>query len=407
MTLRFMRVATGASLLLVAAGCAPDAPTAITLHISTEFRQPGQGGDGDRGEINALTFAVKDAAGRIVLPGSPLTWTLAAGGKGVLLPQDLALVRDGDSNGPLTIDIEGWIGPRRLVSRRVQTSFVDRHQTSVEVNLSRECLSVTCPSGGTCVPGFGCMDPKWPPREAAPSGTPCDCKNRYFPLCVRAWWTYDVYQANYVTPTPKTWSFPFYGSVGSDTLDVRHDVAGKAAFLQFRSDVVDVTRRWVLSENVAGKQKLSWIKDEAVDFMGKPHAPIYYQKPKLRFDESLGDLELPVEFNEFRYRESVDTEAAAKAPMVDKWTRVPLSEVLAKANPSRFPQRWLDREVLCHRRRSQDLTLNTEFERYFCFAKGVGKIYELTPAPLEEEILRSYHLPGEGCPGLVLSDGTP
>lgn len=394
------RTAFGGMLVLAASGCAPKSPTTITIRVENEFLQPGDS-PGRRPEINQLRLTVRNGSGEDLLLEK--TWNLGPGPGAVTLPSDVALVSEGDVNGPITIDVEGWIGPRRMVSRRVKRTFRSGRPDSVEVKLARECLSVTCPSNSdlTCVPGAGCQDPGFLlPRDPkfVPIGPPCDCTKSYFPLCVRAWWTYDVYQGSNPTPSTKAWSFPYHGEVGDP--DPRFDLEHKPAFLQFKIDELDVTRRWVAHD----QGKFYWLKDETVGSMGQTLGRSYYAPPKLRLDEALaeGASLPPVVYSELREPAPTETRAAVTITTTDTWTSVtaPYVAGLVPGNASHFPREWQE-VARCHLRHSvAELTKNT-FDRYFCFVKGIGKVYELTTGAIEEEVLREYYLPGApgtGCP---------
>jgi hypothetical protein len=389
-------------LALTAAACAGDPPTVITVRIDTEFFQPGEKAD-RAAEINQLRLIVKDRSGKDLLPEK--SWNLGPGPGAVKLPSELALVREGDNNGPITIDVEGWIGPRRMVSRRVRKAFRSGQAELVEVMLARECLSVTCPSNLdlTCVPGAGCQDPAFalPPNgKVLQIGPPCDCANSYFPLCVRAWWTYDVYQGNNTTPSTKAWSFPYHGVVG----DPMFGLENKPAFLQFKIDQLDVTRRWVARDLVSGSWKLYWLKDETVGSMGQTLGRSYYNSPRLRFDEGLVEgVTLPaLMYDEIRHPAPGETRPIVPITTTDTWTWVSAPDVvrLVPGDRSHFPKQWRD-VARCQLRHSVDAATKNTFDRYFCFVKGIGKVYELTTGAIEEEVLREYYLPGApgtGCP---------
>jgi hypothetical protein len=49
--------------------------------------------------------------------------------------------------------------------------------------------------------------------------------------------------------------------------------------------------------------------------------------------------------------------------------------------------------VLCHKRMARELEDLPAGEAVYCFARGVGKVYDYTPGD-DEEMLTAYDIPG-------------
>jgi len=254
---------------------------------------------------------------------------------------------------------------------------------------------VACPTGLTCVPKFGCTEPTLPTPPAPFKGKDCACDS-YFPICVGAFWAYDVFDVNSIR-SDKTWAFPFYGALN----DTRHGLLGKKGYLQFRTSFTDFARRWVGVDGETGQQSIWWLKDEWFDTNEKLTRLTYFNERKLRFDDSHQDPAAPgwsSDFTQFDYP-SPDAPAPPGITYKDGWRVVTPDFVMRKPQslpPSRFPIEFLS-SALCHERTTSLPDGSQAVTKYFCFVKGIGKVYELTPSPREEEVLRkgpgSFNVP--------------
>ena len=366
-----------ATLLLLAASACTAESEGIAVTVFSDLEVPA--------DLNTLLIHVTDEQGQVVLDQR-----IGLEESGVSWPATFGLRPGKRSNALLTIEAIGMLGRNsRVVSQKIKKSFVPGAVREADMTLSRNCWGWICPDSQTCVSG-GCVDvaSRLPPREDGPG---CNC-GAYFPFCVGASWEYDVYRPP-ATSTPKTWKI----TQSSQVTDVVCDLADVRLFLLQLTMPGNTSWKWLQVEEVDGKQRLWWRKDQWFNVFGDPQSTVCYRPRKLRLDESrlvpgeawpaLSYVSTVLELNPPRE----DSESHD-----DRWSVVSVEEVQrAPLGRSRFPlERLPGRDVLCHLR--EDTGAITE-KKYFCFARGIGKIYEFDAVNSEQEVLRDYRIPN--CPG--------
>jgi len=223
-----------------------------------------------------------------------------------------------------------------------------------------------------------------PAVTASPS---CDC-NAYFPFCLGSRWTYDVYpDTTGPMSSQKSWFISDHHLLD----DASCGLKGVPAFLLIVDRGFDSSGKWLAVDQVDGKQRLWWLKEDRVDENLSPSRTICYQPRKLRLDESRVDQgqswSLPYDREDFR----PDGTKQESQPHDDQWQVVSVEQMKATLGQrmSRFPGRYKDADVLCHYRDDGNGGLSER--KYYCFARGVGKIYELDAGAIVQEVLRDYY----------------
>jgi hypothetical protein len=177
----------------------------------------------------------------------------------------------------------------------------------------------------------------------------------------------------------KRWIFQDYGKIG-DAPDEKSD---KMGFLQFRLLEGGIQRRWVSADGPTGGSVITWDKDESFDRMGRLVQTVVYKPGKLRLDEKRRSIGPKWEDRYKQQTVAVALPAAPPIDHIDEWEVVPADEQL-------IPNRLTFGNVVCHRRTPRSPAGNAQT---YCFAPGVGKIFENTQGG-DIEILSSYSIPG-------------
>lgn len=131
MTKGMARVALAA----LAMGCGPSPRTEILVGMATDFSALD--------EIDSVTLRV-EKGGVTVFEQS---WDLAD----ERLPGSVGFVPGGDASEPFTVIAEAFQGAAPRVERRSTLSFVDGETLFVRLGLVRNCETMGCPTGQTCI----------------------------------------------------------------------------------------------------------------------------------------------------------------------------------------------------------------------------------------------------------------
>jgi hypothetical protein len=364
-----VRDARAALAALALAACS-SGQTGIVLEVATELRIPDQ--------MDALSVRVRSGDRTLMMH----TYELGEPPK-LRLPAKLGLQRQGDGDGPISIELAARRRSQLMVSRNLRVKFLPGEVREVKVDLDLECLGVICPSTDTCVPQRGCVDPDLD-APVPTTNTPCDCDS-YFPLCVGATWTYAQTGPNNLDGV-KTWLIQAEAAIGGE-----YGKAGLHGFVQFRQLDGGVARRWLRVDGTPGDQRVFWEKDEFFSNTGSLAQTTYYVPNKLRFDDShrLLNQPWPLMYQQIDLRPGVPNPDALAFD--EKW------EVVPAETQVNFPKLTF-KEALCQRRSATDSNGFTWPAQTYCFVKGVGKVYERT-AGGDEEILVSYAVPRCGSLG--------
>lgn len=374
-----MRADLAATLVTLAAAglgaCAGDPPTGIVLEISTDMRVPG--------EIDKLTINVR-SKGRFLLARNyplgeePGRWTL---------PASVALTPAGPQDAMVSVEALAHLGGQVMVARTMTIPFTPGQVYRGQVELVRECRGVLCGAGKTCIPGGGCHAVSEPPGQVPPpKGPPCDCED-FFPMCVGATWTYEDVSFNTNVPTAKTYVVQDYGPIEA----MGHDKWKKNGFVQFRVINGGLTRRWITVEGDAGRRRLYYEVDDNFDSQWQQVLSTYFVPAKLRLDGTrtvVGETWV-TEHAQYDYRAHAPPDPVLTVK--DRWMVVPVPLDL----PARLREAFKDRELLCQKRTTGVLEDLPSVEQIYCFARGVGKIYDFTVGN-DTERLTSYDVPGCG-----------
>jgi hypothetical protein len=159
--------------------------------------------------------------------------------------------------------------------------------------------------------------------------------------------------------------------------DPMHDKSGRMAFMLSRLLEGGISRRWVSPPDEVGR--VYWEKDDIFDKRGELVQMTYYVDHKLRFDGR--QIDEMTKWSEM-YQEFVVTAALPAGPpnrYVEGWGSGP-----AVAKLQFHP-------AICHRRSGMDPDGAQNVQTY-CFAQGIGKIYERTVGG-DEEVLIQYDVP--------------
>lgn len=337
-------------LAALALGCSTD-PTALVIEVRSELRTPD--------EIDSLFIRARSGNETLFAR----TYELGDSPK-IRLPARLALIKQGEGEGPITLELTGRSRVRLVVTRTALIRFTPGEVREVRIELSRECLGVLCPSGKTCVPRRGCASPDLdaPPAPPEPG---CECGS-YLPLCVGTGWTYAETGSNNV-PSIKTALIQDYGRID----DPAHGKTEVTAFLQFRTLANGISRRWIRIEGQPGGRRIYWEKDQFFDIQGRLTQTTYYVPNKLRLDETrtrAGEA-WPQEFQEFVVRPGVPP--APPVTYSEQW------EVVAAEEQPDYPKLTFP-SALCQRRSGMDSNGVKLSVQTYCFARGFGKTYERT-----------------------------
>ena len=354
----------------LATACGQDAPTGIILEIRSNLDVPA--------EVDRLTVSVRSRGRPLFQRDYPLgiepgKWTL---------PSSLALAPAASPNGSMSIEAIGQLGNQLMIARILGVSFVPDEVHRVALDLDRDCLGVVCLLGKTCVPGAGCVAVDTEPSAPPPSrGPACNCQD-HFPLCVGATWTYDQISTDTRLTTSKTYVISDHGLIDSTA----HDKAGRNAFLQFRLANGGVTRRWLGLEGEPGARRLTYEKDDHFNTRWSAVLSTYFVPGKVRLDETRTTVGETWTTLHVQYDYRADVLPDPPLQVTDRW------KVIEPDIPIRVRSRYSD--LLCHERSVvvEDLVGTPQI---YCFARGVGKVYENTPED-DEEILQSYKIPGCG-----------
>jgi hypothetical protein len=130
------------ALALLVAGCSPDTLTEVVVITSTDLRVPA--------DIDGVRFTVdsSQAGGDVAEREVPLD-----GPEAVALPLRLPIVMRGSSLGPLIVTVSGLKGARLVIERQVRFDFVRGASYEIGIDLTRDCLDVSCARDETCEAG--------------------------------------------------------------------------------------------------------------------------------------------------------------------------------------------------------------------------------------------------------------
>lgn len=362
----------------LAGACQADPDTGIVLEVRTDLRVPI--------ELDKLTLNVRSHGTFLLgrsypLGDEPGKWTL---------PSSVALTPAGPHDGVVSIEAVGHLGSLVMVARSMIIPFVPGqvHRTGLE--LARECLTVVCVEGKTCVPGAGCQPVDAPPTQPPARGPACDCQS-FFPMCVGSTWTFEEVNFSTNLPTTKTYVVQDHARIK----DSSHDKDGKPAFVQFRTIDGGVLRRWISLEGEPGRRQLYYEMDDTFDSEWHATLSTYFVPARLRFDETrtrVGDTWL-TDHDQYLYRMGpmglVTADPVVK--MRDRWIVIDAPDDLGAPLRARFS----DKEILCHKRFATRAGEPAPKEETYCFARGVGKIYDATFGGDVERLI-SHDVPGCG-----------
>jgi hypothetical protein len=357
--------------------CEAESPTGMIVTVRSDLRVPG--------ELNRIVLRI--LTGESASQGSPpQTERSCAIGPGAghhTLPLKVALERVGHADRPITIEARGFQDQVELVARSVRVVFLPGERRQIVLELNRDCIRAQCGPGTTCVSRKGCVAPDLDIDGTGPDpvGPGCDCGS-HFPFCVGSRWVYRVCDlVNNNACNPKTWSIVDYGKVP----DMQFDKSQRDTFVQIRQSAVDRSRRWLTRTPTL----LLWERDEWFDAAWQPTTTRYYVPSKLRMDESpehtRPGAKWTLNYTEHNARPGMPPDNGVAH--VDAW------EVISHEELPNFPAEYRAREPLCQRR--VDRAGEAVRVANFCFVKGVGKVYELSPN-LEEETLIEYDVRGCG-----------
>lgn len=311
------------------------------------------------------------------------------------LPLQVGVQNTANDDREVTIEATAFGGNLPLVQRRIETRFAAHLAKAVSLTLDPRCLLRVCPAGLSCVPGYGCLSPRFDPSPPSgrPHGESCRC-NDPFPICVGASWRYLVL-SNGRAPVPKRWFIVDHGPIG-DSAPSEHDLRyGKAdllAYLQVNDEKDARRRRWISRDE---NGDIRWQKDELVDSAGAVTTRRYYSPGRLRFlRRPPTTLTWDSEFTEITVNAMTGV-ALAPQERKEQWALVsPPAATEPEAREAL--DKWAKRGLTCQQRTSMDA--NGQTSTIFCFVEGVGKVYEVTPR-VEEELLVDWDVPG--CPKVV------
>jgi len=205
-------------------------------------------------------------------------------------------------------------------------------------------------------------------------GPNCDC-NSYFPTCVGASWTYAVENPQTGVVTPKTFSITDYSDPGR--LDF--DLYGFMAFRQRRVTDSDSKDSWLI-QSPDGLQ-LIWLIDDWFDMNGRRTRTEWYDPGKLRMDESPDHTVVGATWHEHYTEHHLEMGTETIVEHQIDWETRP-SEVHDPFG-----------ETLCEHKLDIASDSPVPVDATYCFARGVGKVYELT-ALVSEEALLDWTAPG-------------
>jgi len=249
-----------------------------------------------------------------------------------------------------------------------------------------------CGDENICVPTGQCM--VCPPVAEMPAEllpqTICNC-SEWLPMCVGATWTYQQFDdPSGVRMPDKTVTIVdyrdpgdgHYGKSGYHAFSLCRASSDKMKMAWLTSEWPDHSDRWQLELWYGEKKKLS--------------SSHYYVPYKLRFDEARAATGTTWHEQYEHYQWQADDSNAVRAAVDATWSVVHWPDQIF--SPRRGPwdslvRRYSGLEVRCHHRIGTEENQPNAEVNDFCFAQGVGKIYEFTPNE-QEEYLVSFHVPG-------------
>ncbi len=127
-------------LALGACSSSGSSATQLVVTVDSDLKVPS--------EIDRVTIDVADHA---TAPEASADLTKQG------LPRTIGLVHDQGPLGPFTVKALGFLGSKRVIERRVITSFVEGKTVDIAIDLDRACMAVFCDAGQTCIAGT-CQD---------------------------------------------------------------------------------------------------------------------------------------------------------------------------------------------------------------------------------------------------------
>ncbi len=214
------------------------------------------------------------------------------------------------------------------------------------------------------------------PVASVPEPT-CNCDS-FMPLCKDATWDY-AELANF--ETTKQQKIVGYG----DPLQEDYGKTGFDAFEYLRTSNDGTKRSWMTAQD----GEVCWHLDHWYNEDGGWYKSKLYEPGRLRMDE--GRAEPGASWNEHVTRTVWDAYGSETLDLYQRWT-VSWRELIEVPG---YPAIRYE-HVLCQERVTMPMTDTDDLEhKVFCFARGVGKVYEWDEAD-KEEYLVSYDIPG--CP---------
>jgi alpha-tubulin suppressor-like RCC1 family protein len=287
--------------------------------------------------------------------------------------------------GPETVDVTFSLGnacDEQVVTRRLTIRFVANDVIHVPVALNTVCAKAACEGNKTCVPGWGCVGP-----EVDRTGTPlvppvgelCGCGS-FFPTCVGAAWRLRVCPPLSTKCEDKVWRISDFGKLGNGAdahTESALGIADVAGWTIISVSPSKIAKRFLLRDG----SRLLWQKDENFDIAWRRTSVDYYRPPKLRLDDGAS---LPSEPWEEIYTVSSWSVKSEQTPiqLTDSWTVV--------APPPEAPTRFGELRCLG---RSTDPSFGEAPWTTYCFARDVGKVYEVSDYGTEQLVGATIPVP--------------
>lgn len=205
-------------------------------------------------------------------------------------------------------------------------------------------------------------------------GPPCDCDS-HFPMCVGVSWTYTIKDARTSAVSLKTLSIVDWDDPGRP----EYGLTGFMAFRQRRVAETDTKDSW-LQESSDGS-RVMWLMDEWFDLDRQRTRAEYYVPAKLRVDESPEHSIVGAMWHEHFTEYNIEQMTETVIEHEVDWT------TLEPQDHAGF------RATFCEHKSDTLSSTSVPVDATYCFAKGVGKVWELTQLVGEENLV-SWTVPG-------------
>lgn len=239
-------------------------------------------------------------------------------------------------------------------------------------------------------------------EEAVPGpGGACDCTS-LFPMCEGASWVYDVFDLKAVSLSTKDWymrgqgtDFDLTWDAGTPPLTKHLDTAWSFG----RSTVEDVRQAWLTEDETA----VYWEDSKRFSADGSNSKIQYYKDRRVRLYKDLWSGTRIESYLEYTAETVPPGEPAISVTLVETHWRVEdLPAVVL------MDARFGARAVVCQVQETMYLTppfprplepqdtgsaWEADEVAHFCFARGIGKVWESTEGD-QEELLTDWNVPG-------------